>query len=94
MSNSFNEEQVQTLALIQRTGGSLSLISVILIFIAFATLPRLRTVPNTFIAFASVANAGAAVACIIGSDGLHQGAASPLCQLQGFLLEMYKPLVT
>ncbi|KAK1832634.1 hypothetical protein QBC39DRAFT_433187 [Podospora conica] len=89
MSTSFNEDQIRTLALIQRTGGCLSLISVLLIFIAFASLPRLRTVPNTFIAFASVSNAGAAVACIIGSDGLHQGESSPLCQLQGFLLEMF-----
>lgn len=88
MSTPFTQDQIQTLALIQRTGGCLSLISVILIFIAFASLPRLRTVPNTFIAFASVSNAGAAVACIIGSDGFLQGETSPLCQLQGFLLEM------
>ncbi len=83
-----DHDQVRTLEILSRTGGSLSLLSVILIFISFTLLPRLRTVPNTFIVFASVANAGAAIAAIIAYDGVHQGQASSLCQLQGFLFEM------
>ncbi|KAK1759005.1 G coupled receptor like-protein [Echria macrotheca] len=83
------EEQIQVLVVLERVGGSLSLISVLLILCCYSLFPRLRTVPNTFIVFASIANAGAAIGCIIAYDGIRAGLTSPLCQLQGFLLEMF-----
>ena len=84
----FDEGQVTTLVVLERVGGSLSLVSVFLILVSYFLFPRLRTVPNTFIVFASVANAFSAIACIIAYDGIRLGQSSPLCQLQGFLLEM------
>ncbi|CAI4216097.1 unnamed protein product [Parascedosporium putredinis] len=48
----------------------------------------LRTVPNLFILFASIANAGASIACLIGYDGVRAGTDSALCKTQAFLLEM------
>jgi hypothetical protein len=81
-------EQRKALQTVERVGASLSLVGVCLIFVTFAAFKRLRTVPNTFILFASIANVGASIACLIGYDGLNAGDNSALCQVQGFLLEM------
>jgi hypothetical protein len=81
-------EERGTLQTVERVGASLSLVGVCLIFVTFALFKRLRTVPNTFILFASISNVGASVACLIGFNGLNAGEGSALCQVQGFLLEM------
>ncbi|RMJ14364.1 hypothetical protein CDV36_005970 [Fusarium kuroshium] len=81
--------QTQALVLMERMGGSVSLIAVVLIFIAYALVPRVRNVQNTFIVFASIANVGASIASIIAMDGLELGVASPLCQAQSFLFHMF-----
>jgi hypothetical protein len=73
---------------VERAGASLSLVGVGFIFVTYGMFKRLRTVPNTFILFASIANVGASVACLIGYDGIAAGDESALCQIQGFLLEM------
>ncbi|KAH8905256.1 family A G protein-coupled receptor-like protein [Coniochaeta sp. PMI_546] len=82
-------DQRKALQTVERIGASLSLVGVCLIFVTFAAFKRLRTVPNTFILFASIANVGASTACLIGYDGLNAGYESALCQVQGFLLEMF-----
>ncbi|KAL1860730.1 hypothetical protein VTK73DRAFT_7201 [Phialemonium thermophilum] len=82
-------EQRSALQTVERVGAALSLAGVTLIFVTFAAFKRLRTVPNTFILFASVANVGASIACLIGYSGLKAGDGSALCQVQGFLLEMF-----
>jgi hypothetical protein len=74
---------------VERIGASLSLVGVLLIIVTFAAFKRLRTVPNTFILFASIANIGASVACLIGYAGVLNGDGSATCQAQAFLLEMY-----
>jgi hypothetical protein len=73
---------------VERTGAALSLLGVLLIIIAFCSFKRLRTVPNTFILCASIANVGASIACLIGYAGIQAGDTSSLCQAQAFLLEM------
>lgn len=73
---------------IERGGASLSLMGVFLIFIAYAAFKRLRTVPNTFILCASIANVGASIACLMGYSGIAAGDNSALCQAQAFMLEM------
>ncbi len=60
---------IEIIVLFERLGAALSLVGVISIFVAFAVFKRLRTVPNTFIIFASVANLGASIACLIGYSG-------------------------
>ncbi|KAJ4414973.1 hypothetical protein N0V82_007622 [Gnomoniopsis sp. IMI 355080] len=82
--------QISVLNAVERMGATLSLFGIILIFITFAFFKRLRTIPNTFIFFASIANIGACVACLIAYDGitaLHEDVDSPLCQAQGFIFE-------
>jgi len=77
-----------TIQNVERFGASLSLVGVSLIFVAYTLWKRLRTVPNTFILFASIANVGASAAALIGYDGIMAGNSSALCQIQAFLLEM------
>lgn len=84
----FTQSQISSLETLERVGATLSLLGVCSIFVTYAVFKRLRTVPNTFILFASVANVGASVACLIGFDGVRQGQHSWLCQFQAFLLEM------
>lgn len=81
-------EERDTIQHIERLGASLSLVGVCYIFIAYGLFKRVRTVPNTFIFFASIANVGASVACLIGYAGILAGDPSALCQTQAFLLEM------
>ncbi|KAG7141239.1 hypothetical protein HYQ45_018823 [Verticillium longisporum] len=82
--------QVTTIIALERTGASLSLIGITLIFVSYYLFKRLRTIPNLFIVFASVANIGASIACLIGYDGILIGEASALCQAQAFMLEILR----
>jgi len=80
--------QVQTLVTLERAGAGLSIVGITFIFLTYWAYKKLRTVPNLFILFASIANAGASAACLMGYDGIREGANSALCQAQAFLLEM------
>ena len=81
-------DQIKIIVAFERAGACLSVTGVLLIFIAFIAFKRLRTVPNTFIVFASFSNLGASVACLIGYTGIHAGPTSPLCQAQAFMFEL------
>lgn len=81
-------DQINIIVAFERAGASLSVAGVLLVFIAFIAFKRLRTVPNTFIVFASFSNLGASVACLIGYTGIHAGPTSPLCQAQAFMFEL------
>ncbi|KAF5681287.1 G coupled receptor like [Fusarium circinatum] len=89
MSIELEPTQRTTLVLFERIGGAVSLVAVLCIFVAYALVPKVRNVQNTFIVFASVANVGASVASIIALDGLDLGVASPLCQAQSFMFHMF-----
>lgn len=80
--------QIRTLVLVERIGGTLSLVSVMLIFLAYWLVRRVRNVQNTFIVFASVSNIGASIGTIIAYDGMNAGQTSALCQAQSFMFEM------
>ncbi|KAL7946115.1 putative G-protein coupled receptor protein [Trichoderma barbatum] len=81
--------QIMTLVLVERIGGVISLVSVMLIFITYWLVRRVRNVQNTFIVFASVSNVGASIASIIAYDGMEAGQRSALCQAQSFMFEMF-----
>ncbi|OAA42448.1 GPCR, family 2-like protein [Beauveria brongniartii RCEF 3172] len=85
----FSAEQIRLLVQLERIGGSISLVAVVCIFIAYTLFPKVRNVQNTFIVFASVSNAGASVGSIIAFDGLRSGTTSSLCKAQSFLFEMF-----
>jgi hypothetical protein len=81
-------DQIDTIVTLERIGGSISLVSVFFIFVAYGLVRRVRNVQNTFIVFASISNVGASIACIIALDGLVRGEGTALCQTQAFLFEM------
>lgn len=83
-----SQHQITTLVLVERIGGTLSLVSVMLIFLAYWLVRRVRNVQNTFIVFASVSNIGASIGTIIAYDGMKAGQKSSLCQAQSFMFEM------
>ncbi|XWX00869.1 hypothetical protein V2A60_008892 [Cordyceps javanica] len=82
-------DKVATLVAIERTGASMSMIAISMIAASYLVYPKLRTTPNTFLLFASIANAGASIASMIGYDGLMQGGDSSLCQGQAFIFEWF-----
>ncbi|EGR51434.1 G-protein coupled receptor protein [Trichoderma reesei QM6a] len=84
-----SHHQINTLVLVERIGGTLSLISVMLIFITYWLVRRVRNVQNTFIVFASVSNIGASIGSIIAYDGMEAGQRTALCQAQSFMFEMF-----
>ncbi|TDZ13749.1 Cyclic AMP receptor-like protein A [Colletotrichum spinosum] len=89
-SESLTDAEIEIVVALERVGASLSLVGVSLIFVTYWAFKRIRSVPNLFILFASIANVGASVACAIGFAGIHSNNfASPLCQTQAFLLEMF-----
>ncbi|PNP46909.1 hypothetical protein TGAMA5MH_01862 [Trichoderma gamsii] len=81
--------QVEILITIERTGAGLSMVAITLTLLSFFLCKRLRTTPNIFIMLASIANAGASIASMIGYDGLDKGEESTLCQGQGFIFEWF-----
>ena len=81
-------QEVEIIVVLEKSGASLSMIGITLIFVTYWACKRVRTVPNLFILFASIANVGASVACVMGHDGIRAGLDTSLCQAQGFLLEM------
>lgn len=84
MNNTYplSDDQLRALAILERVGGSLSLISVVLILLSYTFMRRMRTDPNAFIVFISVSSALGSIACLVGGRSPHQEA-------QGFLLDMY-----
>jgi hypothetical protein len=87
-SASLSDQEVDILISLERTGASISMIGISLIFATYVMFKRLRTIPNLFILLASIANAGASIACVMGYDGIRAGVDSAMCQAQAFLLEM------
>ncbi|KAI1412534.1 hypothetical protein F5Y13DRAFT_162901 [Hypoxylon sp. FL1857] len=82
-------QHIETIVIFERLGAALSVTGILLIFLAYAAFKRLRTVPNTFIVFASFANLGASIACLIGYSGVLAGPDSDLCQAQAFMFELF-----
>ncbi|QUC19358.1 uncharacterized protein UV8b_03599 [Ustilaginoidea virens] len=82
-------EHTNTLITIERTGAAMSMAAITVTVVSYAVFRRLRTTPNLFLFFASIANAGASVAAMMGYDGLRMGVNSSLCQTQGLLFEWF-----
>ncbi|KJK78428.1 hypothetical protein H634G_06126 [Metarhizium anisopliae BRIP 53293] len=87
--STLSTNHINTLITIERTGAGLSMAAILLTVAPFLAFKKLRTTPNTFLVFASMANAGASVASMIGYDGLRMGEESTLCQAQGFIFEWF-----
>ncbi|KAM0350088.1 hypothetical protein ACHAPU_003251 [Fusarium lateritium] len=86
---SFSPEHIEVLITIERIGAGCSMVAIFLVLLTFGLFKKLRTTPNLFLMFASIANAGASVASMIGYDGLEKGEGSHLCQAQAFIFEWF-----
>ncbi|KAF5000596.1 hypothetical protein FGRMN_1628 [Fusarium graminum] len=86
---SLSPEHIEILITIERIGAGCSMVAIVFVLLTFALFKKLRTTPNLFLMFASIANAGASVASMIGYDGLEQGEGSHLCQAQAFIFEWF-----
>jgi len=85
--HSLSPDHINVLITIERVGAGCSMVAIVLLLLSFTLFKKLRTTPNLFIVFASIANAGASVASMIGYDGLQAGEDSSLCQAQAFIFE-------
>jgi hypothetical protein len=81
--------QLNILITIERSGAGLSMVAIVLTIASYIAFRKLRTTPNMFLICASVANAGASCASMIGYDGIRQGLDSNLCQAQAFIFEWF-----
>jgi hypothetical protein len=81
-------KEVEILIIIERTTASISVTGTLALLSTFIFIKSFRTLSNTIIFYASFANLFANVAALIGGSALSR-VNSPLCQFQGFLLEMY-----
>jgi len=72
---------------IERVTASISVAGTLSLLATFVFIKEFRTLSNTLIFWASFANLFANVAALIGGSALTRQS-SPLCQFQGFLLEM------
>ncbi|UNI16914.1 hypothetical protein JDV02_003302 [Purpureocillium takamizusanense] len=88
-AGSLTGRQINILIAIERTGAGFSMVAIVLTLVTFVSFKKMRTMPNLFIVFASVANAGASIASMIGYDGLLRGESSTLCQAQAFLMQWF-----
>ncbi|PHH84821.1 hypothetical protein CDD83_1327 [Cordyceps sp. RAO-2017] len=84
-----SQEEIAILIYIERTGAGLSMVAIGLTVLSFLAFKKLRTTPNLFLVIASLANAAASVASMIGYDGLRLGEESALCQAQAFIFEWF-----
>ncbi|KAI9640475.1 hypothetical protein NHQ30_011221 [Ciborinia camelliae] len=80
--------EIDILIIIERITASISVLGTLALFATFIFLKSFRTLSNTIIFYASFANLFANVAALIGGSALSK-VNSPLCQFQGFLLEMF-----
>ncbi|PQE10664.1 G- coupled receptor protein [Rutstroemia sp. NJR-2017a BBW] len=81
-------KEVEILIIIERTTASISVTGTLALLTTFIFIKSFRTLSNTIIFYASFANLFANVAALIGGSALSR-VNSPLCQFQGFLLEMF-----
>lgn len=83
-----SEREIEILIIIERITASISVLGTLALFATFIFIKSFRTLSNTIIFYASFANLFANVAALIGGSALSK-VNSPLCQFQGFLLEMF-----
>jgi len=81
------KQEISNLIIIERVTASVSVVGTLSLLATFVFIKDFRTLSNTIIFWASFANIFANVAALIGGSALTKES-SPLCQLQGFLLEM------
>ena len=81
-------EQVNTLVATERVTTCFSLVGILLILTSYYLTPYFKKPINRLVVYASFGNLGTCVASLISEAGPSAGAAAPICQLQGFFVQM------
>jgi hypothetical protein len=89
MAQALTESQLETLVVIERVSATLSLTGTALVISTFWASKTFRTLSNTLILYASLGNVLSNVAHLVAIAGISAGPNSALCQMQGFLQQMY-----
>lgn len=82
------EDQTYALAITERVVSLFSIVSILFILFTFTLSAGFNKPINRLIFYASFGNLGMNVACLISVHGIDNGAGSPLCQFQAFLIQM------
>jgi hypothetical protein len=88
-----SDSQINTIRVTSQVASVFSLVGCTFIFSTFLCSSRFRKPVNRLIFYASLGNLSMNVATLMSQVGIEAGADSPLCQLQGFLIQMHVPAV-
>ncbi|MCJ1367526.1 hypothetical protein MMC16_006659 [Acarospora aff. strigata] len=84
-------KQLDAIEVTERLASILSLLGTSYIVITFLASPAFRKPINRLVFYASWGNIVCNVATLISRSGIDAGPGSSLCQLQGFLIQMFMP---
>lgn len=81
-------DQLKAIELTERLASILSLLGTSYIIITFLTSSAFRRPINRLVFYAAWGNIACNVGTLISRSGINAGEGSPLCQLQGFLIQV------
>lgn len=89
MTHMLTASQRMSLETTERTASCFSLIGTTFIFVTFIYSPAFRRPINRLVFYASWGNTLCNIATLMSQSGIRAGKDSHLCQLQGFLIQLY-----
>ena len=87
----YSDEQRQALLLTEQVASAFSLVGCAFVIITFLASSRFRKPVNRLIFYAVWGNILYTISTLISINGPAAGAASPLCQFQGFMIQAFLP---
>ncbi|OBT47495.1 hypothetical protein VE00_03261 [Pseudogymnoascus sp. WSF 3629] len=86
-----SDSQLSAIQLAERVSSVLSVIGCLFVITTYLGFAAFHKPINRLVFYASWGNLATNVATIISRSGIAAGVNSPLCQLQGFLIQMFMP---
>ncbi|KAI9678499.1 MAG: hypothetical protein M1829_002097, partial [Trizodia sp. TS-e1964] len=87
----FSDSENKAMEITEKTTSVLSLLAAFFVIATFLTSPKFNKPINRLVFYATWGNVIANVASLISREGIKAGDASPLCQTQAFLIQMFQP---
>ena len=84
----YSDKQEFTLLATERTASVLSMVSCVFVFVTFCSSKRFRKPINRLLFYATIGNFLMNIGTMTSLSGIYAGRDSPLCQFQGFLIQM------
>ncbi|KAB8069034.1 slime mold cyclic AMP receptor-domain-containing protein [Aspergillus leporis] len=88
---SLTNEQIRAISIVERVGGSFSIVGCAFIVTTYFALPLFRKPVKRLIFYASFGNICSAVSSLISTGGIIEGSNSALCQVQAFFIQYWIP---